>query len=328
MKRFVKQFRRVVEGGSTRCGRLRAIAAFAVGAAALFLSGCAGRAEHHEAGEAPLSVAATIPPLEFFARAIGGDSVAVTTLLKPGSDPETFEPGVGAMRALGSSEIMLSTGLMPFEQNLARKNASRGDSPRLVDVAEGIDLIYGTHGHDEGHEHGHGEAPEAHDGLYADPHIWSSVANARIMAENTLRAFCSADTARTPYYTANYRALMSRLDTLEAAWTARLAPLHGRSFAIRHPSLSYFARDFGMRQLPVTDGQKESSAGGRAKVLAGIRGAAPLVYFVEQGSDRARTAMTADALGLTPVEINPMSADWETEMARTVGALAGAAPAR
>lgn len=321
MKPIVQQLRGIVadvEAGFGRMVRILTVAALPIAVAA---SGCSARGDDTtDAGEL-LGVAVTVPPLEYFARAIGGDSVEITTLLKSGSDPETFEPGVGAMKALGGSELLLSTGLMPFEQLLARKSASRDGSPRIVCVSKGINLIYGTHGYK--HAGSSGESEE----LYADPHIWASVGNARIMAENILRSFCHADTARTPYYTANCRALIARLDSLEGAWQERLAPVRGSSFAIHHPALSYFARDFGMCQLAITDGRKESSAGGRAEVLDAIRRASPLVFFAERGADPARTEMTARAVGLTPVEINPMSADWEGEIARTVDALAGA-PAR
>lgn len=324
MKPIVQRFRGIVANVSAGCGRVVRILVVTL-PIAVASSGCSPRGDGaHNEGE-QLGVAVTIPPLEYFARAIGGDSVAVTTLMKSGSDPETFEPGVGAMKALGGSDLLLSAGLMPFEQSLARKSASRDGSPRTVCVSKGIDLIHGTHGHEHAGEHRHSDSSGEPEVLYADPHIWSSVGNARIMAENILRAFCHADTAHTPYYTANCRALIERLDSLEGAWQARLAPVRGSSFAIRHPALSYFARDFGLRQLALTDGQKESSAGGRAEVLDAIRRAEPVVFFVEQGADPARAEMTARAVGLSPVEINPMSPDWEGEMTRTVDALAGAA---
>ena len=326
MKPIVQLFRGFVAEASAGCGRMFRILAVAALPMAVVASGCSARGDAApEVGE-PLGVAVTVPPLEYFARAIGGDSVAVTTLLKSGSDPETFEPGVGAMKALGGSDLLLSTGLMPFEQSLTQKSSSRGGALRIVSVSEGIDLIHGTHGHEQAGEHRHSDASGEREELYADPHIWSSVGNARIIAENVFRAICHADTARTLYYTANYRTLMVRLDSLEAIWKERLAPVGGRSFAIRHPALSYFARDFGLRQVALTDGQKESSAGGRAQVLDGIRRAHSVVFFVEQGADPARAEMAARTVGLNPVEINPMGADWEGEMSRTVDALAGATP--
>ena len=325
MKPIVQRFRGFVSEASAGCGRMFRILGVAALPMAVVASGCSARGDAAPGVGEPLGVAVTVPPLEYFARAIGGDSVAVTTLLKSGSDPETFEPGVGAMKALGGSDLLLSTGLMPFEQSLAQKSSSRGEAPRIVSVSDGIDLIHGTHGHEHAGEHRHSDASDEREELYADPHIWSSVGNARIIAENVLRAFCHADTARTPYYTANYRTLIVRLDSLEGAWKGRLAPVGGSSFAIRHPALSYFARDFGLRQLALTDGQKESSAGGRAQVLDGIRRAQPVVFFVEQGADPARAEMVGRTVGLNPVEINPMSADWEGEMSRTVDALAGAA---
>ena len=227
MKPIVQRFRGFVAEASAGCGRMFRILGLAALPMVVVASGCSARGDAAPGVGEPLGVAVTVPPLEYFARAIGGDSVAVTTLLKSGSDPETFEPGVGAMKALGGSDLMLSTGLMPFEQSLAQKSSSRGGAPRIVSVSDGIDLIHGTHGHEHDGVHRHSEASDEREELYADPHIWSSVGNARIIAENVLRAFCHADTARTPYYTANYRTLIVHLDSLEGAWKGRLASVGG-----------------------------------------------------------------------------------------------------
>ncbi|MBF0570031.1 MAG: zinc ABC transporter substrate-binding protein, partial [Candidatus Omnitrophica bacterium] len=61
------------------------------------------------AGE-QLKVTATIFPLYDFARAIGGDRVAVTLLLPPGVEAHTFEPRPRDIVSLNRADVFLYTG--------------------------------------------------------------------------------------------------------------------------------------------------------------------------------------------------------------------------
>lgn len=71
-------------------------------------SGCKGRKTDTHGRR--VNVTVTIAPLEYFVKAIGGDSVSVTTLLPQGADSETFEPSVERMRAVGNADMLVSVG--------------------------------------------------------------------------------------------------------------------------------------------------------------------------------------------------------------------------
>lgn len=277
--------------------------------AVMLLAGGCGKTDETGRNEGVMEVAVTLAPLAYFAEEIGGDSVKVDVLLPAGSDPETFEPGVAAMRGLNRAGLLLGTGLMPFERGIAEKAKANNAGLRVVDLADGIELIRGTHAH----EHAAGEA---------DPHVWSSVVNARVIAANTLKAMSGADSRKAPYFKANFDRLMARMDSLDGEWRRKLEPVRGRTFAIWHPSLSYFARDYGVRQMAVSAEHKDGSAKGRAEAMAVVRGGNPVVVFVGKGGDAKRNAMFGDAVGAPVVEINPMGRQWEDEMARVVDALA------
>ena len=92
-----------------------------------------------------LTVAVSIPPLRYFAEAIGGDSVNVVSLLNEYSEPETFQPGVSTFRDIAGSRVFLSVGVLPFEEALLGNLRANNPDLRIKDVSEGIELIYGTH---------------------------------------------------------------------------------------------------------------------------------------------------------------------------------------
>lgn len=264
-------------------------------------------------------VAVSIEPLRYFVSAIGGDSVDVSVVMPRGADPETFEPGVTAMKKMHSADVLLTTGLLPFERRIVGTGTEKGN---VYGVAEGVTLIYGTH--DAGHHHGHSAASEykTHGQGEADPHVWSSVENARIIAGNVVDALVSADPDRSGYYQERGRALQARLDSLAGVWSQRMAPKEGTAFVVWHPALSYFAREYGLRQIALNVDNKENSSLRLRDVIEDARSHDAGALFVAKGYNPAQTAPVAEELGVRPVEIDVMSADWEGEMEKVVNAVA------
>lgn len=281
------------------------------------LTACTGKSVKKEK---PL-IAVSVPAQEYFVKAIGGDSVEVFTLASTSTDPETFEPTINQLKTLSKSSAWLTTGVLPFEEKAKVALAHDKQGTAVTNMGKGIEYIYDTHtncGHEHGdkHQHDHGQM--------ADPHIWSSVVNARILARNTLRALQRVDTLHSAFYEERYERLTERLDTLEASIVGRLQRTADKAFYIWHPSLSYFARDNGLKQIAVGSEGKELSinslrqrmgASDTAKV-AGKR-----VFFVQQELDPRQAEVLARDLDVKTVTITPLSAQWEQEIEKVVRAL-------
>lgn len=277
---------------------------------------CRGnRAENHT-GDIP-EITVSIPPLEYFAKAIGGDSIAVTTLLPAGADPETFEPGVGVMRAIAQSGALATTGTLRFEETILSNLRANNPSLKTFPMSEGIALIYGTHEHhrDEPHTHSHNAGE-------ADPHIWSSVKNARIIADNMLNAIITADPAHRDYYTRRHAALRQRLDSLDSEFASQLQGAD--AFLIWHPSLSYFARDYGLHQIAFNVENKETSPLQMQNSLREASGRTPSAFFIPEGTDSRRADAIAAETGIKPTAVNLMSDNWETPLRTVAETLAAA----
>lgn len=264
----------------------------------------------------------TVEPQRALLQEIVGDRHNVVTLLANGANPETFEPTVGTRMALEKAPVYFATGLLPFEANL---RDSSGDNTEWVNTSEGIDLIYGTHGHSHGdadehvgHEgHGHGDSQ-------ADPHIWTSVRNARIIARTMFETMARKEPANAAYYRDNYLRLDRRLDSLDRAFTTRFANLHdsARTFAVWHPSLSYFARDYGLSQISVGFENKEMSPRHIAEVTEEAREHHVSVFFFQKEYDSRQAETLNRAMATRLVTINPLDYDWEKELTKVTDALA------
>lgn len=261
--------------------------------ALLFSSGC--NSNH----ERPV-VAVSIPPQAELLRAIAGDSIEIVTLMQSEANPENFEVTVATLKEISSADAYFKIGNIPFETVITDKIGANSDL-RFFDNSEGIELIYGTHSHSD-HSHS-----------VPDPHIWSSARNLKQIAANMCDALVEIDPDREQYYRANLSVLNARLDSVDSALSCRLAPCRGASFLIWHPSLSYFARDYGLHQIAVGQENKESSIAGLQKVLREAGESNVRALFVQSSFDPAQAGNISRQLNLDVTSINPLSANWEAE---------------
>lgn len=263
----------------------------------------------------------SVEPQRALLQEIVGDRHRVVALLAKGANPETFEPTMKNRIALDDALAYFSTGLMPFEQRLAQ-NAT---AP-VVDCSAGIELIYGTHGHCHDHDaddcDGH---HDGHGGMTADPHIWVSVRNARVMARTMTDEMCRLEPENADYYRDNYQRLDFRLDSLDRAFAATLdaLPRDCRAFAVWHPSLSYFARDYGLQQIAVGFENKEVSPQHIARMTEQARANNVTLLFFQADLDSRQAETLNAAMGTRMVTINPLAYDWSHQLGIVTDALAG-----
>lgn len=311
----------------------RATLRFAVpGAAAVLvaaMTSCASSADKSQTNvsddDSSRVVVVSIPPLEYFVEKIGGDRVETICLAPASADPETFEPSMAQLRTASQARLMLTVGLLPFEQKVARAINDSNRDISIVSLSDSIQLIEGTHDH--GTHHGHSCHDQHHhentlDTSNYDPHVWTSLRNARIMARNTYRALARRFPADSLYFRQRLNKLDSHLDSLDRRVSTRIAPLKGKTFLVWHPSLSYFARDYGLEQLAVGHEHKESSITGLKERLDRVKREKPLVFFYQREYDSRQAQTISDATGLLPVVITPLSPDIEAAVSKAADALA------
>jgi ABC-type Zn uptake system ZnuABC Zn-binding protein ZnuA len=96
------------------------------------------------AGAAPLRVVATVPDLGSLARAVGGEDVDVTVLVKGPQDPHFLEPRPSFLTALHSADVFvvvgmeLEVGWVPPLLRTARNPGILPGSPGYVDASTAI----------------------------------------------------------------------------------------------------------------------------------------------------------------------------------------------
>ena len=173
--------------------------------------------------------------------------------------------------------------------------------------------------YDNTHSHRHAEdGKEHHHATGVEPHIWNSATNAQIIAGNILSALCSIDKSNESAYLERYNALCRQIEHTDSLIRQTLtAPGADHAFMIYHPALSYFARDYGLHQIPIEAGGKEPSPAHLKALIDTCKSEKVHVIFVQPEFDRRNAEIIAKQTGTRIVDINPLSYDWEAEMLNT-----------
>lgn len=135
------------------------------------------------------------------------------------------------------------------------------------------------------------------------------------MAGGITQALTRLDPAGESFYRQRYDSLCRVIDRTDSLCRVLLArPDADRAFMIYHPALSYFARDYGLRQIPIEAGGKEPTPAYLKALVDTCREAGVRVIFVQPEFDRRNAAQIARQTGTRVVDVNPLAYDWPAEM--------------
>ena len=252
----------------------------------------------------------TLEPLRYFTEAIAGNNYEVVSMVPKGSSPESYDPTPQQLVNLSKSQAYLRIGYIGFEQAWMKKLEANCPNMKVFDTSKGIDLI-----RDKGHWHG----DHFHEGG-VEPHVWNSTQNALIIADNIYQALCELDSTHQEDYQKRLDVLKQTIRQTDAN-VRTLVENADSTFLIYHPALSYFARDYGLKQVSIEEGGKEPSPAQLKTLIETCRNENVHTIFVQQEFDQRNAQLIANELGVNIVSINPLSYDWVKEMIRIAEAL-------
>lgn len=193
-----------------------------------------------------LTAATMHPVLTSVAEQIGGKKVKVTSVVSAGADVHHFSPTPADIKRLAGVQVILVSG-KHMENYLDKLRSNIAPTQQIVEVGRNIpskpidtsDPTFMC-------------CPASANGA-VDPHWWNSVENMQRAGDIIAEAFSAKDPDNKSYYRANAAAWKKRLDELKK-WAKKeisaIAP-ERRKLATGHLALSYFAREFGFRLVPV-----------------------------------------------------------------------------
>jgi len=260
----------------------------ALAAALLMLWACPGFG-----GGLPITV--SIVPQKYFVDRIGGDLVDVSIMVLPGAGPATYEPRPRQMAALAKATLYFAVGV-PFESVWLPRIEAANKNMRVVHTEMGIEKIPMA-------------GKEKHGIL--DPHVWLSPPLVKIMARNILAALVEADPGNKTAYQENYDRFAGEIDALDVKIRDIFAKNTGnREFMVFHPAWGYFAKAYGLKQVPIEEQGKAPGPKGLATLIdhAGARGIR--VIFVQPQFSQKSAQTIARDIGGQVVKVDPLAYDW------------------
>lgn len=229
--------------------------------AALIVSVLPARAE-------PLQVVASFSILADLVRNVGGDRVAVTSLVGPDSDAHVYSPTPADAKKIADAGLIVVNGL-GFEGWLPRLVQSSGGKATIITASTGI-------------------AP-LRLGSAADPHAWQSVNNAKIYVANIGAALAAADPSAAEQFRKNTQAYLEKLDALDREVREAVAklPSDRRKVISTHGAFGYFAAAYGIEFIAPLGVSTESEPSARdiARIITQVRQAKIPAVFLENVID-------------------------------------------
>lgn len=263
--------------------------------------------------EKPIIAVSTAPQRFLIEKIAGQDLFDIVVVMPSGDNPETFEPSPVGRINVENSDIYFSTGLLPFEKKLTQ---TISDKNKTVNTSEGIELIYGTHSH----VHKDGKTVTH---ATADPHVSLSVRNSATMAKNIAKSLIDTYPEHADLFSSNLGAYLVHLDSLDNNFKERISASGARAFLIWHPSLTYFARDYGLEQIAASSETKELSVASLKRIIDNAKEHGVTLMFFQREFDSRQAEVLSDETGTKLIPISPMAYDWEKELSDIVNTLAG-----
>ncbi|MDL2280021.1 zinc ABC transporter substrate-binding protein [Desulfovibrio sp. OttesenSCG-928-G11] len=264
----------------------------------------------------------SIAPQKYILERIAGKDLdlEVTVLVKPGSDPHSYEPSPSQMRAVAEAGYWFTIGV-PFEDIWLPR--IRGAAPGLCEIsmAEGLRRLPmdDAAGHekspapDQDEQHGSDglRAEDGDSGSHGgqDPHIWLSPVLVRAMTAKTAFTLACWFPDQRQALLDNGQAFMRELDALDQSLALAFneIPLKERVFLSFHPSWRYFALNYGLTELTIEVNGKEPGPRSMASIVDAAKAHGIRTIFVEPQFPRNAVAAIAKALDAKVVEADPLA---------------------
>lgn len=229
---------------------------------------------------AQVKVVASFSILADMVREVGGDLVAVKTLVGAESDAHVYQPTPADARAVAEARLVFVNGL-GFEGWLDRMLQASGTKAEIVVASAGVAQLA-----EKAHRgHGHAKSAEA----AVDPHAWQDARNGVVYAGNIAKALAAVDPAHASRYRAageNFAARIRATDA-EIRGIVGAVPAEKRKVITSHDSFRYFGAAYGVEFLAARgiSTESEPTAKDIARLIDQMRKTGVKALFVESVAD-------------------------------------------
>ncbi|KDR94401.1 zinc transport system substrate-binding protein [Peptoclostridium litorale DSM 5388] len=267
-------------------------------------------------------IAVSIVPEKEFVRAVAGDLVDVVTMIPPGSSPSNYQPTPLEMESFSNASIYFAIGVPAEDANILKKAKELNPQLKIVRLDDEVGKMYPHRYFEDAHSHedeltekgGTENNYENHDIGIKDPHIWMSPKRVMVMVDTIASELSKMDSENSETYISNAKSYKEKLSSLDLKIKQTLEGLPNKSFIIYHPSLGYFADDYGLEMVSVESSGKSASAKELEYIIDFAREKNIKVVFYQSEIDSSQSRTLANEIEGKTTEISTLSGNYIENM--------------
>ena len=243
---------------------------------------------------APMPVVASFSILGDVAQQIGGERVAVQSLVGANQDAHAYNLTSGDIKKIREARLVLLNGLGLEKAELQR--AVKQSKVASAEATAGIKPLAADehhHEHNHGHDHDHGEF---------DPHVWNDPVLMQRYAANVAIALIKADPAGSRYYQQrfkDYQHVLNQLNNYANQQFGAVAPAK-RKVLTGHDSFAYLGKRYQVKFISPqgVSSEAEPSARQITAIIRQIKAENVKAVFTENIKDGRMIARIAKETGV------------------------------
>jgi zinc transport system substrate-binding protein len=249
------------------------------------------------------TITVSILPEKTFVEKIGGTDFKVNVLVPPGASPESHSLIPSQLKDISTSPVWFLMGHLGFEYSWKDKICDLNKSMKVFDLSEGLNLIAETE-ETGGHVHEGG----------VDPHIWMSPVEVKKIAGKIKEVLTQINPPGNARYEKNYQDFVKEIDETDTAIRKIFQGCEGKTIIVFHPSLTYFARDYGLNQVSLESGGKEPLTQHVKEVVDLAKKEKIKVIYIQSEFDRENARVFAEEIGGEIIQVAPLNPDWSKNL--------------
>jgi ABC-type Zn uptake system ZnuABC Zn-binding protein ZnuA len=268
------------------------------------LSGCSSPAP----APTGLQVVATTTQVTDFTTQIVGDAGTVHGIVTANQTAHSFDPSAKVLLEMAHADALVinGVGIEPWLQDAIDASGFHGT---VIDASAQVTVVD------------------------RDPHIWTSVANAKKMVATIANGLTKVDPTQAATFDANAAACELKLGALQSWATADInqVPVATRLLVTNHDALAYFVQEFGITFvgsiIPSFDDNAEPSAAEIDQLVAKIKASGARAVFSESTISPKLAQTIAAEAGVTVYSgkdalfadtLGPSGSDGQTYITATI----------
>ena len=243
-------------------------------------------------------IVASIFPLYYLAKSVGGNYADVTLLLPPGASPHCWEPRPSDMLLLKDANIILIVGpLEPWANTVLKGSDTRAVIIRAADGEKLIRVAPGPKG--------------------IDPHIWMDFKWDQHITRHICDVLCKIAPQHADYYRKQADRTIEKLRTLDKTYKMVLSRCKNKFLIIAgHGAFGYLARAYGLKQIALSGITPDAmpTAVRMAKIIWFIKKHHIKSFFYEETGPILAAKTIASETGAIPYPLTPAASLTRSEI--------------